>query len=221
MNITVPFFSPRVRSSFIGLAYTLLFCLTGGAVFAEDSEASAGLFLCPQADGRAIFSNLPCEPSPEQAAIASVGSDEETSSKNSKQISEQLQAQVAAFKRQLEESQVDAGVVLDDDSGFLKEIDPDVVRVPNFDPIEVEFTLTDLSQDNCCLRVVRGTQYAAERMCTDKGKKVWKILTEAPAMMQTQPWKVKNQCHINLAERVGSEVEFSCSVRSIAQCYWD
>ena len=221
MNINGPFFFlPQARSNFIGWAYSLVFCLTVSSAVAEDAEVSAGLFLCVQADGRAIFSNLPCEPSPDRTPIANVGSDE-TSSKKSKQISKQLQAQVAAFKRKLEESQVEAGLVLDDDSGFLKEIDPDVVRVPNFDPIEVEFTLTDLSQDNCCLRVLRGTQYAAERMCTDKGKKVWKMLTEAPAMMQTKPWRVKNQCHINLAERVGSEVEYSCSVRSIAQCYWD
>lgn len=143
-------------------------------------------------------------------------------SKHSATTEEQNDIDPDFFNEQVEASLVPENTVVESDD-FLQELDPDLEseRIPEYDEVIVEYELPGITEDECCLRVIRGTQHSAEKICLSRGKAVWRLSTITPKLDPAPPLRVNNTCHIQITGKVDSEYLYSCRTRAIAKCFWD
>lgn len=91
---------------------------------------------------------------------------------------------------------------------------------PNWEPVAVEFSVTGLTMDDCCLRAIRGTKTQADERCKAKGKRSWQVISTPPEKVEGEPIKIIQNCYVYTSQKVDSEYLFSCHARAVSKCAW-
>ena len=202
------------------------------------------LYACRDATGNMIFTSKTCDEviaattPKEEELVEEESEDEEEAGYDTSDprggLNQKIITQIQTVKLQEddledipEEPQVDNMVLPEntifDSDDFLTELDPEEAnnREPEYDKIIVEYAIPGVFMDECCIRVGRGTQASAKRICEGRGKRVWRMTSSPPLLNLAPPHKINNNCHVHVVDKADSEYVFSCSMRAVAKCYWE